>query len=245
MNILEFLKQYLGGIDKVYEVIIVIDVVLFYIISIRPHIKEFVVFLKDGVNFIYTLLGIRKRTKKTDNYLEPSKILSRYERHQISILFKEMKIKIKSLNFGDRKRNEIFNKIVDIVIESFDKNIREFIISNDIDSLDKEEFMSKIVDLLSQVSDDMNDMLKYELGHDVYELLINSDKGIRKWMRNTTDAMIVTIKELTKYNFITMNHVLFDIVLTTLSSYLMIFISGIEEQYKYFNGDLSKIIDNQ
>jgi hypothetical protein len=241
MTIFDVINKYLDKLGSPWDIIFGIIFILVIASFIRPYIKEFFKSIKDAKKLIIF--------KKPKNYemIKKTKndIIEDVMNHQIMTDMKEIKLNYDTLDFGDAERNRIFKLIINTQIDINIKYIKKMVNDNDIDNLKKNEFKTKIFNMLYDISFDIDRELKQKLGDDVFDLVINSKKGFKAWSRINTDITWNNIKDFFNLNYIKYNHLIFNFILTTLSTSITITFNGIENRFSDFNGDLTKLIKNK
>jgi len=162
--------------------------------------------------------------------------------HDLMLVMNQIEMKFDTLNFGDRKRNKIFKLILRTQIESIKKNINDLIRDYDIDQLSKNEFGIVVTKTLVNISNDTDTKLKAELGFDIYDLIMNSKRGMKSWSKFNVTQTHELINTICKEDYIEYNHIRLYFVMVSLSTSLSITYNGLEQRFSKFNGELTNLI---
>jgi len=154
----------------------------------------------------------------------------------------EIKLKFHSLNFGDAKRNRIFELIMYTKINATQKHVIELVKNNDIENISKEEFANLIFKMLHKISNEIDMRLKVELGEEIYNVVIDSPRGMRVWEKQNVEGNIKNIKNFCKLNYLYFNSLRLNLIVSALSVSLMVTFNSMEKRFFNFNGELSEIL---
>ena len=207
------------------------------------------------INDIYKLLrSISNLFKKIFNYIPSSskrrtgprtqkESIKDVENHKMVMEMNEIKMKFNSLNFGDKKRNRIFQIIMYTKINTTINHVTKFVKINNVDQLDKNVFNTLVSKMLQDMSEETYVKLKIELGEEIYNIVVDSARGMKVWEKENIDSLLKFTREVSNVDYIILNSDVFDLIQSSLSISLLVTYNTMESRFLDFNGELTEVIN--
>lgn len=225
-------------LDMVGQIITLLFFIFLFFVLMTPYVKD----AFDLINSAFRhISGWFERDQKISNNDE--EIKNKLLNHRLLSEIKEIKIKLESLNFGDKYRDYIFKTILRSQVDSTLKCIKKTI-QLDIDSMSDDEFRTTVSNMVIDIINESSEILIKKLGMEIYELVIMDPvKGMRAWTRNIDQMTWKLVDDVVTYAPLPKNHQKLYFVFTSINSSLSYVIQGIESRFRNINGDLSKMIE--
>jgi len=241
-SLIEFFINYWDKMGTWGHIIFIIMGLLILGGIINNYIKDIINVIRNIKKFLAKIFN-KTNTKSTHPTLPNSKENIIIDVKNIMIMdMSEIKLKFHSLNFGDAKRNRIFELIMYTKINATQKHVIELVKNNDIENISKEEFANLIFKMLHKISNEIDMRLKVELGEEIYNVVIDSPRGMRVWEKQNVEGNIKNIKNFCKLNYLYFNSLRLNLIVSALSVSLMVTFNSMEKRFFNFNGELSEIL---
>lgn len=234
----DFIIENWNKLELIYKILIILVGLLISGGIVNNHINNITKLLKSIVDFFKRIFKVKSNPQTTHK----NDIVKNVTNHKMMSEMNELKMKFQSLNFGDNKRNRIFEIIMYTKINTTIKHLINFVKLNNIDELDKNEFSVLVFKMLQEMSKETNMKLKVELGEDVYNIVIDSKRGMKVWEKGNIESLLKYIKEVTSVDYINLNSDIFNLVQSSLSISLMVTFNSMEDRFFNFNGELTKVL---
>jgi len=243
-----FISEHWETIAWGYQLLIILGTMLIIGSIINSKIDDVMSVLKNIGNFFKRFFKVNPDTYSTIgvglNVLPlKSDVIKNVSNHKMILEMGELKMKFQSLNFGDYKRNRIFEIIMYTKINTTIKYVINFVKIHDINKLERIEFNILIFKMLEEMSNEIDMRLKTELGIDVYNVVVDSQRGMKVWEKQNLESLLKYIREVTSVNYIELNSDVFNLIQSSLSISLMVTFNSMENRFFDFNGELSEIIE--
>ena len=188
----DFIVENWNKLELIYKIIIIIGTWLVSGGIVNNHINEIVKLLKSIVNFFKRIFNVNTKPQPTPK----NDIIKNVTNHRMIMEMDILKMKFPSLNFGDKKRNRIFEIIMYTKINTTINHLINFVKLNDINELDKNELNILIYKMLHDMSKEIDMKLKVELGEGVYNIVIGSKRGMKIWEKGNIDSLLKHINDI-------------------------------------------------
>ncbi len=181
--------------------------------------------------------------KKNKNSLNKKEQL---KNHQIFSRFEYWNTtKIYSLQFGDVRRNALFRKMLAIKFDIIKEKTIDLVSKEDLEKMSMQEFESYVMNNLSTMIRLYNKSFKEEFSKDIYEYVIDGEKGFNQWHIQTITYSQSLIQSICNSSIYDNNVEKLWAILNTHQSALDATLLSVEKTFKSFNGALDKIFEKE
>lgn len=244
----DFFIENWNKLELIYKIIIITGTLIVTGGVINNYIDDAIKMLNNIKKFFQRFFKVNPDTYSNISIgvnLLPLKsdVIKNVSSHKMMIEMDELKIKFQSLNFGDNKRNRIFQIIMYTKINTTIKYLINFVNMHDINNLEKNDFNILIFKMLNEMSNEIDMKLKVELGEDVYNIVIDSPRGMKIWEKQNIESLLKYIKEISNVKYIELNSDVFNLIQSSLSISLMVTFNSMEDRFFNFNGELTEVLE--
>jgi len=220
--------------------------VILFIFSIKYYmeIKSIVV---GFIKFISWFFKGRKKENKRDYNKKwtNDEMIEDINSREIFTILDKLRNKSLLMTFGDKNRDDIFKKMINIQLSVLEKSVTKMLKSPNIDNLSNNEFNRLTHNTINDYISDTHKELKYEFGKKLYNLVIlNPEKGFVVSTKLIIGSMWNGLDDICNSNIIYNHQKIVSILIIIQTS--MIHITGVvEKQFQKFNGELTKIVEDE
>lgn len=235
----------LSSFERIFTLSFFVILLAYNINLYSDRIGKFFSYIGEMFNKIFK----KKQSNKTQarsSKKSQEDIMNMVINHDLMILIRRIETEIDSIDFGDPVKNKLFKIVLKTYTDTIRENFINFAKEYNIDELPQNEFKKLLFDKLNDIIEITNKKLKFELGHEIYNLIVLEPiKGFRKWEESNSKLEWGLLRgiEWDKYlEYMYFNHKLLYFIMQTKYVTLEVLFNGYEKRFSNFNGELDELI---